>query len=59
MEFAKNLQDGDKHDIMATGVNTFLYALGPDNDMGYHGTNKGPFSLDFAEQSTPSGKLFR
>lgn len=59
MEFAKNLMEDGEHEILTEGKNTFLYALGPDNTLGYHGTTRGPFSLDFAGVSMDmsSGKF--
>ena len=50
MEFANYLKeegDDDEHEIYTDRENTFLYAVGESNELGYH-ARKGMFVLDFS-----------
>jgi len=49
MTFAKYLKEDGEHEILVNGENTFLYALGSTNDIGYHVT-RGMFRMSI---STP------
>ena len=44
-----------EHEIDPNGKNTFLYAFGSSNQLGYHSSNRSPFTvmLDASESSTP------
>lgn len=55
MEFAKYLkEDGDEeHEIDPSGVNTFIYALGTANTLGYHSV-KGSFTVEFDATLAPT-----
>jgi len=46
MEFAKYLSEPGEHEINPNGKNTFLYALGSGNSLGYHGANRNPFTVE-------------
>ncbi|KAL7539736.1 hypothetical protein ACHAXR_009548 [Thalassiosira sp. AJA248-18] len=55
MEFAKLLKEDGEHEILANGENIFVYALGGNNQVIYHGPdNRGSFPLDFETLSTPT-----
>ena len=64
MEFAKYLEEDGEIEIVPYGDNTFLYAVGSGNELGYHAA-RGPFNVDFemVDAPTPSssttGKHFR
>ena len=50
MSFAKLLVETDENEILANGDNAFLYALGSNNNVGYHGygpDHRATFTLDF------------
>ena len=56
MEFAKYLSEPGEHEINPNGKNTFLYALGSGNSLGYHGANRNPFTVELdAEASASDG----
>lgn len=42
--------------IRRTGINTFLYAYGSSNTLGYH-TGRGIFQIDFSDYSTPASNV--
>ena len=45
MEFAKILVEDGEHPITPNVPNTFLWALGSTNELGYHGGDKSPFTV--------------
>lgn len=55
MTFAKILKEVGELEILASGENTFLYALGGQGSgLSYHGTNRGDFTLDFDTTRSPT-----
>ena len=45
MEFAKILVEDGEHPITPNVPNTFLWALGSTDELGYHGGDKSPFTV--------------
>jgi len=54
MEFTKYMVEPGEHPILATGDNTFIYALGNTNALTYHGTNKNSVTVDFDTTREPT-----
>ena len=54
MEFAKYLQENGEYEIFTNGENPFLYALSTDATLGYHGSDRGTFMLDFELPPPPA-----
>jgi hypothetical protein len=54
MEFAKFLNEEDELPILANGDNTFLFALGNSNELGYHSSGMGSFTLDLETPAASS-----
>ena len=52
MEYAKYLQEDGEYEIFSNGKNSFLYVLSTNAMLGYHGSGKGTFMLDFGLAST-------
>ena len=52
MVFTKYLLEDGEHDILATGENIFLYALGRSNSLAKH-EGGGDFKIDFGDPLTP------
>ena len=56
MEFTKLLVEDGEHEIVI-GENTFLYALGGDNSLGYHSGGRGDFTVELeameSDDTTP------
>ena len=46
VKWAKFLSEEGEPEILSDGKNTFLYAVGENNEPGYHAV-RSPFSLDF------------
>ncbi len=46
MEFAKYLNEDGENEIIPDGENTFLFAIGSGNELGYHAA-RGSFNVDF------------
>jgi len=53
MEFAKYLDEDGEIEIVPNGNNTFLYAVGTGNELGYHAA-RGPFNVDFELVDAPT-----
>jgi hypothetical protein len=53
MEFAKYLEEDGEIEIVPYGNNTFLYAVGTGNELGYHAA-RGPFNVDFELVDAPT-----
>lgn len=53
MEFAKYLKEDGENEILADGENTFLWAVGTSNVLGYH-AERDSFTLDFDTTRKPS-----
>lgn len=47
MTFVKLLEEPDELMFDPLGVNTFLWAHGTSNTLGYHSNNRSPFQIDF------------
>mmetsp|Transcript_22079 Transcript_22079/g.33568 ORF Transcript_22079/g.33568 Transcript_22079/m.33568 type:complete len:300 (+) Transcript_22079:205-1104(+) len=54
MEFTKYMVEPGEHPILATGDNTFIYALGNSKDLAYHGSNRNSATVDFDTTREPS-----
>lgn len=54
MEFAKFLNEEDELPILANGSNTFLYALGGSNELGFHSSGMDSFKLDLETPAASS-----
>lgn len=54
MEFTKYLQEDGEYEIFTNGENPFLYALSTDATLGYHGSDRGTFMLDFGLPPPPA-----
>lgn len=53
MDFAKYLEEDGELEIVPYGENTFLFAVGSGNELGYHAA-RGDFNLDFEMSPSPS-----
>eukprot|EP00581_Thalassiosira_minuscula_P005817 CAMPEP_0183744802 /NCGR_PEP_ID=MMETSP0737-20130205/65917_1 /TAXON_ID=385413 /ORGANISM="Thalassiosira miniscula, Strain CCMP1093" /LENGTH=512 /DNA_ID=CAMNT_0025980455 /DNA_START=305 /DNA_END=1844 /DNA_ORIENTATION=+ len=47
IKFGKLLTEPDEHEINPSGVNTFLFAIGSSNELGYH-AKRDSFTLDLS-----------
>ena len=55
MAFTKFLQEDGEIEILTNGDNLFLYAQASSNELGYHGSDRGNFVIDFKmDSATPS-----
>mmetsp|Transcript_18213 Transcript_18213/g.28497 ORF Transcript_18213/g.28497 Transcript_18213/m.28497 type:complete len:298 (-) Transcript_18213:128-1021(-) len=54
MEFTKFMEEPGEHPILATGDNTFIYALGGNDFLSYHGSNKDSATVDFDTTRKPT-----
>lgn len=53
MEFAKYLNEDGENEIVPDGENTFLFAIGSGNELGYHAA-RGSFNVDFNMVDAPT-----
>lgn len=53
MEFAKYLEEDGEIEIVPYGENTFLFAVGSGNELGYHSA-RGSFNVDFEMVDSPT-----
>ena len=54
MEFTKYLQEDGEYEIFSNAENPFLYALSTGATLGYHGSDRGTFMLDFGLAPPPA-----
>jgi hypothetical protein len=54
MEFTKYLLEDGEYEIFLNGENPFLYVFSTDASLGYHGSNRGTFMLDFGLAPPPA-----